>query len=168
MKILILYFGALLLTGCSRGNEPLPPDLTADVAVEHEMGISGSTTNAEIELTPALQAELENIANCFFDATSILQDEPAENGSLALFLSEAKDKRKTAGTGSFDLLRWDESGERIMSSDGHPVSYRIAGLSRDHFDNGAEATFTTYEFFTKESVTPARTTVTLWIGTPPQ
>ena len=121
---------------------------------------------SQVERTP--HAELQNIANCFLDATTILQTEPAENGSLALFLSKAKEKRQTEGAGKFSLLRWDEPGEHILLSDGHPVSYRISDRIRDHLTNGAEATHTTYEFSTKESVLPVTITVSLWIGTPPE
>jgi hypothetical protein len=115
----------------------------------------------------ALQAELQNVADCFFDAVSIMQNEPVEKGNLAVFLRDAKAKQKTKGKGDFALLRWDESGEHLRLSGGQKVFYRVAEQSHDDADTWS-ATFTTYEFFTKEPVPPARTTVSLWFGTPPE
>jgi hypothetical protein len=112
------------------------------------------------------QKELQNIANCFFDATSIMQNEPPENGSLAIFLREAKSKQKSKGTGDFTKLQWDESGNHIQLSYGPKVYLRITARSHDDFDNGASATRTTYEFFTKEDATTAKVAVHAQFGRP--
>jgi len=115
-----------------------------------------------------LQSELQNVSECFFEAVSILQCEPDEGRSLAAFLADAKAKQQSQGNGTFNLLRWDESGQKIILSGGQEVAYRVVKRTRDHCMNGAETTFTTYEFFTDESVSPARTTISFWIGSPPE
>lgn len=113
-----------------------------------------------------LQAELQNVADCFFDAVSILQDTPADTGSLAVFLRKAKANQKTKGTGDFTILQWDESGNHLQLSKGQKVFYRITEEIHDDFTDGRSATHVTYEFYTKEPVPPAKTTISLWFGTP--
>lgn len=121
---------------------------------------------AMIRSQSPIEAELQNVANCFFDATSLLQGEPEEKGSLSAFLREAKVKQKTKGTGNFSALLWDETGADLRLAQGQTVLYRLADRSHDDFDNGASANFTTYEFFTEQSDTKASITVSVWFGSP--
>ena len=117
---------------------------------------------------PAMHDELQNVADCFSDAVSILQREPSRPDDFAQFLSDAKAKQTTTTKGDFSLLQWYESGKRLHLSQGQQVLCRIAETSHDDFDDGKSATLLTYEFFTKEPIPPARTTISLYYGGKPE
>ena len=55
----------------------------------------------------ALQGELQNVGVCFFDAVSVLQNEPAEGANLAAFLADARDNLPPERSSRFALLHWD-------------------------------------------------------------
>ncbi len=112
-----------------------------------------------------LQAELQNVADCFFDAVSVLQDTPSETGNLAVFLHEAKAMQQTKATGDFSILQWDASGNHLLLSGGQKVFHRIKKETHDDFTDGRSATHITYEFYAKEPIPPAETTISLWFGT---
>ena len=120
---------------------------------------------AVLRTRSALETELQNVADCFCDAVSVLQDTPPETGDLAAFLRKAKAKQKTKAKGDFAILQWDGSGDHLRLSGGQKVFHRITEESHDDFTDGRSATHVTYEFYTKEPVPPAKTTISLWFGT---
>jgi len=93
---------------------------------------------------------LTNVANCFHIAVRVLKDQPSASQQLGAFLLRAKNKlkspQKTAFSCDVSRLKWDSTGERLLSKEGKEILFRIANQQWNHFDDGASFT-TKYEFF---------------------
>jgi hypothetical protein len=112
-----------------------------------------------------LQAELDNVASCFFESVSLLQDRPAKPEEVGSFLKTAFDKlpdgtQEIRGA-DFSALRWNKESETLVTSTGKPISCRIVERTHDNYaPHGTAYTFV-YEFVVPESPFRSRTSIEL-------
>jgi len=113
------------------------------------------------------QAELQNVANCFCDAYTILQAAPPGSLDMGTFIKAAQKKRASGYKGDFSRLNWIRPGPHMLIalSGGELVHNRIVQVDERSNPDGTLTVLLTYEFFAEGAVTRARTTIPLEIET---
>jgi len=113
------------------------------------------------------QTELQNVANCFYDAHAILQAEPLADLDMGSWIRAAEERQSGGLTGDFSRLHWVRPGPHrlIGLSGGQVVRSRLVRVEERDNPDGTSTVFLTYEFFAEGAVTRARTTIPLEIET---
>lgn len=111
------------------------------------------------------QADLDNVALCFYGAVAVLQAEPESPDDLAVFIQHAKSVIAPSDGSStdadFGALRWNASGTSLMTSSGQPIRCRVVGQAHANYGPEGSAWFTDYEFYVPGADYRSRTTIEL-------
>ena len=97
-----------------------------------------------------VQAELENVGDCFVASTFLLQREPDTLQELSQFLYSGKEASSNSEAkvkkGNFALLNFGNGGATIKTASGKQIVCRILKREHDNYGESSTAYITTYEF----------------------
>lgn len=113
---------------------------------------------------PSKLSVLTNVANCFHQAVSSLQNEPSPTEQLGEFLSRAKAKLSTSIKGKYSCqvseLKWNSQRTKLLSPDDKEILFRVIDKTHDNYGDRS-SWFVTYEFYIPKTEETAKTTVEL-------
>lgn len=163
---------ASAFVGCTRseGTGQQPPAARPPEPARAPNDLAPLQNNGAPALPPPeidVTTELDLVAECFFDAVTELQSEPADDEDLATYLERAgaawrgRDAEIPAECASLDLA---DAGPRACRSAGQTLRFERTRGSHNRFGDGHDELHITYRFHCGDLPVSSETTITLSIG----